>query len=433
VHISSLIKKLLNVKDIIVKGVRFELRGEEEVLVIQARPTAKQTCRCGICGKRSPGYDAGTTARNWRSLDLGALRVFIEYDLPRVYCKKHGVIAARVPWARHGSWSTRDFEDTVAWLMLHATRSCVSELMRISWETTGAIAKRVYDDVKATLANPLDNLVRIGIDETSYKKGHKYMTVIVNHDTGALIWAAKGHGKKVLDSFFCAMTDEQRASIKFVTADGAGWIADCVKQWCPNAERCIDPFHVVQWATDALDEIRKGAWRDAKNQGAARAKRSRGRPKKGEEKTQDKASAVKGARYALLKNPENLTTMQDAQLELIVKSDPRLYRAYLLKEKLRLLFKLPLEQAIEELEGWIKWAQHCRLPVFVELQRKIRRHKDAILAAIGNSLSNARIEAVNNKIKVTIRMGYGFRNIDNMIALLMLRCSRLDLALPGRA
>jgi len=124
--------------------------------------------------------------------------------------------------------------------------------------------------------------------------------------------------------------------------------------------------------------------------------------------------------------------MQDAQLELIVKSDPRLYRAYLLKEKLRLAFKLPIDKAKEEIESWIKWAQHCRLPEFVELQRKIRRHLDAILAAIGNGMSNARIEAVNNKIKVTIRMGYGFRNLDNMIALLMLRCSKLDVALPGR-
>ena len=286
--------------------------------------------------------------------------------------------------------------------------------------------------MKSKAPDPLDGLVRIGIDETSYKRGHKYMTVIVNHDTGALIWAAKGHGKKVLDLFFMAMTEEQRASIKFVTADGAGWITDCVEYWCKDAERCIDPFHVVQWATDALDSVRKGAWRDAKNQESPSTKRSRGRPKKGEEKTLSKASAVKGTRYALLKNPENRTEMQDAQLELIVKSDPRLYRAYLLKEKLRLAFKLPIDKAKEEIESWIKWAQHCRLPEFVELQRKIRRHLDAILAAIGNGMSNARIEAVNNKIKVTIRMGYGFRNLDNMIALLMLRCSKLDVALPGR-
>jgi len=432
-HISSVMKKLLNVKGIVVKDIRFEPDGEGEALVVTARPTARQAGRCGICGKKSPGYDAGTKARRWRSLDFGTFRVFIECDLPRVRCKRHGVVAAHAPWARHDSWFTRDFEDTVAWLMLHATRSCVSDLMRIAWETTGHIARRVYEDAKAKAPDPFDGLVRIGIDETSYKRGHKYMTVIVNHDTGALIWAARGHGKKVLDSFFLALTEEQRAGIKFVTADGAGWITDCVEQWCKGAERCIDPFHVVQWATEALDSVRKGVWRDAKRQEPPSAKRSRGRPKKGEGKTQSKASAVKGARYALLKNPENRTGLQDAQLELVVKSDPRLYRAYLLKEKLRLAFKLPVDQAEEEIKSWAKWAQRCRIPEFVELQRKIRRHLAAILAAIGNGMSNARIEAVNNKIKVTIRMGYGFRNIDNMIALLMLRCSKLDVALPGRA
>jgi transposase len=426
-------KKLLNVKDIVVADIRFEVCGKDKALIVTVRPTVRQAGRCGICGKKSPGYDTGTKGRQWRSLDFSTFRVYIECDLPRVCCKGHGVVAARVPWARHDSWFTRAFEDTVAWLMLHATRSCVSDLMRIAWETTGDIAKRVYEDLKGKVPDPFDGLVRIGIDETSYKKGHKYMTVIVDHDTGALIWAAKGHGKKILDSFFCAMTEEQRDSIKFATGDGAGWITDCVGHWCKNAERCIDPFHVVQWATEVLDNIRKGAWRDARSQKPDDVKRSRGRPKKGEGKTPDEASAIKGTRYALLKNPENRTGLQDAQLELIVKSNPMLYRAYLLKEKLRLLFKLPLDQAREELDSWIKWAQHCRIPEFVELQRKIRRHKDAILAAIGNGLSNARIEAVNNKIKVTIRMGYGFRNIDNLIALLMLRCSKLDVALPGRA
>jgi len=100
------------------------------------------------------------------------------------------------------------------------------------------------------------------------KKGHKYMTVVVNHETGHLIWAKKGHGKEILKEFFNALTPEQRASIKFVTADGARWIAECVKDFCPNAERCIDPFHVVAWANDSLDEVRKQAIRQAKKEAA---------------------------------------------------------------------------------------------------------------------------------------------------------------------
>jgi transposase len=436
VHISSLIKRLLNVNDIVIKDVKFETdRKGEEILVIAAEPPKRQRNRCPICGKKAKGYDSGNGVTRWRSMDLGSMRVYIEAPAPRICCKKHGVLVAKVPWARHHARFTHDFEDTVAWLMLHSSKTVISNLQRIAWNTVGDIVKRVHDDIKKRTPNMFDGLSCIGIDETSYKKGHKYMTVIVDHTTGKLIWAAPKHGKTVLASFFELLTPEQRLNIKHVTADGAKWIAECVAEYCPNAERSIDPFHVVQWATDILDDVRRGAWRDARKEvHSQKSMRSIGRPKKGAPKPeQSKADAVKGARYALLKNPDTLTAVQEVMVEIIAQQNPELYRAYLLKEKLRLIFKLPLQEAISELDAWIKWAQHCRIPQFVELQRKIRRHYDAILSSIKYGLSNARIEAMNNKIKLTVRMGYGFRNIDNLIALVMLRCSKVDLQLPGRA
>jgi transposase len=434
VHITSLIKTLLDVKNIVIKEVKIERDKHGEVLVIRARNDKRSGRGCGVCGRKSKPYDKGRGIRRWRSLDFGTMRVFIEAPSPRVCCKEHGVVASKVSWARHDSWFTHSFEQTVSWLTLHSSRTMVSELMRISWNTVGSIVKRVHDDIKKDAPDMFDGLVSIGIDETSYKKGHKYMTVIVNHVTGKLIWAAKGHGKTVLSEFFEGLTEKQRASIKHVTADGAGWIADCVKEYCPNAERCIDPFHVVQWATDALDEVRRDAWRDARKEVSKGPKRKVGRPKKGEgPPLKDKAAEVKGSRYALLKNPESLTGNQAATVEMIAISNPKLYRAYLLKEKLRLLFKLSADEAAEEIKAWINWARRCRIPQFVELQKKIRRHIKAILSSIMNGLSNARVEAINNKIKLTIRMGYGFRNIENLIALVMLRCSNVELTLPGRA
>lgn len=119
-------------------------------------------------------------------------------------------------------------------------------------------------------------------------------------------------------------------------------------------------------------------------------------------------------------------------MEMLIKSDKRLYRAYLLKEGLRVLFKYDYVGAGTELDRWLAWAQRSRIKVFVELGRKIKRHREAIMATIAHGLSNARIEAVNNKIKVTIRMGYGFRNIDNLIALVRLKCGTYNVALPGR-
>jgi len=208
------------------------------------------------------------------------MRVYIESFAPRIECEEHGVLVASVPWARHDSDYTHDFETAVTWLTLHATMQDVSEFFRIKWDTVGSIAKRVQESIEAAAPSRFDNLEEIGIDETSYKKGHKYMTVIVNHKTGHLIWAKKGHGKEVLTSFFKELTEEQCANIKYVTADGARWIADCVRDYCPNAERCIDPFHVVAWANDSLDEVRKSAVRQAAKDVAADKKANRSKKKR---------------------------------------------------------------------------------------------------------------------------------------------------------
>jgi transposase len=265
-HTNSLLKHLLKIERIVIEKVHIESRGDEEILIIRTRPFSRDRQRCPVCGKKSQGYDCSNKIRRWRSLDFGSERVYIEAAAPRVKCQEHGVIVAKVPWARHGSDYTYDFETAVTWLTLHATMRDVAEYFRIEWRTVGSIARRVQGALEKEQPNRFDNLEEIGIDETSYKKGHKYMTVVINHKTGHLIWAKKGHGKEVLTEFFKELTKEQLASIKYVTADGARWIADCVKDYCPNAVRCIDPFHVVAWANGTLDEVRKAAVRQAKKE-----------------------------------------------------------------------------------------------------------------------------------------------------------------------
>ena len=269
------------------------------------------------------------------------------------------------------------------------------------------------------------------MDETSYRKGHKYITTVVNHDTGNVIWVAQGHGKTIFEKFFKQLTPEQRASIQLVSGDGAKWIDECVREYCPNANRCIDPFHVVEWAMDALDDVRVETWREAKKNTPSRPKAKPGRPKKDAPKKDTTANEIKNSKIALGKSTSNLTPNQQAKVEWIAKTEPRLYRAYKLKEALRLVFyNDTVEEAAEALTAWGKWARHCRIPAFVELQRKIVRHWNAILNTIEYGLTNARIEAINNKIKLSIRMAYGFRNIENMIAMIMLRCSDIKVQLP---
>ena len=425
----SLLKLMLNIKKTVIEHI--EIKGGLDIwdteLIVRVRPTKGQQLCCPHCHKKSPYYDEGGGSRKWRAPDLGMVRVYLRAKAPRVCCAEHGVVVASVPWARHGSWFSKAFEEQVAWMVLHATRAVVAEYFRIEWKTVGAIIARVQTDKQAAVPNPFDELVNIGIDETSYKKGHKYLTVVVNHDTGAVIWAAKGHSRAVLTQFFKALSEQQRASIKIVTGDGARWITACVEEFCPAATRLLDNFHIVSWATDALDSLRRRAWNEAKA-----GKRPVGRPRSDAVDPKDQARAIKGLRFALLKNPEDLSETQTAKIDMLALENRQMYRGYLLKERLRLLLKMDEQSAAVELSGWLASACHSRIPEFVELSRKIRRHAQRILDTIRLGFSNARVEAINNKIKVTIKMGYGFRNIDNLIALIMLRCSGLPFNLPGR-
>lgn len=433
---ASLWRALLGLeKTTVIERIGFE--DDDQVLVVHVRPRSRGRSCCGKCGRRSPRYDPGDGRRRWRALDLGTVRVWLESDAPRVNCPEHGPTVRAVPWARHAAGHTHAFDQHVAWLATECSKAAACELMRIAWRTVGAIITRVWADVQAS-CDLFAGVTRIGIDEISYKRGHRYLTVVVDHDTGRLVWAAPGRDKATLRAFFDALEASgagRCAKITHVSADGADWIGDVVAERCPAAVRCADPFHVVKWATDALDEVRRSAWNDARRQArATEPGRGRGRPRNDAppRPAGEKAKGLKGARYALWKNPENLTDRQQAKLEWIAKTDPTLHRAYLLKEGLRLVFQLPAEEAHDALEKWIRWARRCRIPAFVRLQRTIVKHRPAILAAIEHGLSNGRIESVNTKIRLITRVAFGFRSPQALIALAMLNLGGHRPALPNR-
>ncbi|HEX3493444.1 MAG TPA: ISL3 family transposase, partial [Streptosporangiaceae bacterium] len=343
-------------------------------VVAHARPRARQAGRCGICGRKRPGYDQGTGRRRWRALDLGSLTAWIEADAPRVSCPEHGVVVAAVPWARHGAGHTRFFDDQVAWLAAACSKTAVTQLMRISWRTVGAIIERVCAGQLAA-TDMLAGLKRIGIDEISYKRGQKYLVVVVDHDSGRLVWAAPGRSTATVGAFFDALGPERSAALTHVSADGADWIASVVAEKAPHAVLCADPYHVVAWATGALDEVRRETWRQARAGGQTALVRDGSRTK---QISRGGARDLKNSRYALWKNPENLTTAQQAKLDWIAKAHPYLYRAWLLKEGLRLPFQLKGDEGKDALNRWLKWAARCRIPEFTELGRKVRRHLPAI-------------------------------------------------------
>ena len=406
-------KRLLGVEHTVVEEVVFD--EEADAVVAMVRPTRSRRRRCAVCQRRCSGYDQGEGRRRWRGLDLGVVRVFLEADAPRVRCPAHGVVVAAVPWARHGAWFTRAFEDTAAWLAVHTSRVAVAELLRVAWRTVGRILTRVAQEAGQDI-DRLEGLRRIGIDEISYRKGHRYLTVVVDHDTGRLVWAAPGHDEQTLERFFDALGQDRASQLTHVSADAAAWIANTVAARCPQAVLCLDPFHIVRWATDALDEVRRQTWNAARRDGQRALARE-----------------LKGARFALWKNPEHLTVRQRGKLARVADVNQHLYKAYLLKEELRLVFKLKGARAVALLDAWLVWARRCRIPAFVKLARSVTDHRAGIQATLLHGLSNGLVESVNTKLRLLTRIAFGFRSPDALIGLAMLALGGLCPPLPGRA
>ena len=388
--------------------------GEEGEVIVSVRPSWRERDRCGECRRRCGRYDQGEGRRRWRALDVGTTFCFLEADAPRVRCRRHGVVVAAVPWARHGARFTRSFDDQVAWLACNCSKAAVAELMRVAWRSVGSILERVAGEARRQV-DLLDGLRRIGIDEISYRKGQKYLTVVVDHHSGRLIWAAPGRNRAAVLQFFDALGEERCKQIELVSCDMASWISGPIAERCPDAVRCVDPFHVIQLATDALDEVRREVWRQARKEG-----------------NKELAKETKGARFAVWKNPENLTDGQRSKLAEIQKTNGPLYRAYLLKEQLRQIYRVSARKAERLLDSWLDWARRSRLPSFVKLARTITEQRPGIMAAVKHGLSNARVEQLNSQLRLITRRAFGFHSAEAMIALAMLKHGGLCPPLPGR-
>jgi transposase len=412
---------LLGLVDAVVEDVELDPDGAGIIAHVRVRKGA--ALRCSRCLRRCPRYDQGVGRRRWRHLDAGILQVWIEADAPRVTCRQCGVCVAHVPWARAGAGHTVDFDQQVAWLATHTSKSAVVQLIRIAWRTVGAIIERYWRDVEDCF-DRYAGLTRIGIDEIAYKKGRRYLTVVVDHDTGRLVWAGLGRESATLEEFFEQLGPERCAAITLVSADAARYIAKAVAAHLPNAVQCADPFHVVAWATDALDIVRAQAWNAAKGRShdtVLTRQRSSGDAKR-----------LKNTRMTLWKNPENLTEKQRATLAWIATTDPRLYRAYLLKEGLRYVFKVKGDEGQQALDRWLAWAARCRIPAFLDVARRIKTVRASINAALDHGLSNALIESVNTKIRLITRTAFGFKDPHALIALALLNLGGYRPTLPSR-
>jgi len=508
---TSIIAKLLHVNGMHIEKV--EVQGDYRIkdgspwiyekIVVHARPFERLRGICPLCGRHCPGYDTkGKEESTWRGPNLNGMLVEVKYQPKRIECSEHGVVTERIPWQDGASRFLPDFNNEVAFLALTCPKTVVTEFMTINWRTVGNCIQATHNRLEPDPMQRLHGLRRFCVDETSYEKGHSYITVIYDMDRNRVVWLKKGFGVEVFSEFCELLSEEDRRSIAVVAGDGAKWIDTCVKKYFPNAKRCIDFFHVISWVNDALDQTRRDLARKAQHEyertkdridreiqdrkraeqtareGYINAQRElrvlkarRGRPSKrrleleaqieayeeefngaeplsgergrrgkytGEQLSmldalEQNTSQIKGVKYALTMNCEDIQEQHQSRIDLIAASYPDLYQAYQLKERLRIILHLKDPYlAEEELRKWINDARNSGLKYFIPLADKIERHIANIMRSIECHANSAKSEATNTTIKALIKTARGFRNLDNMFALIMLRCSDIVIPLNNR-
>ena len=408
-RVSKLLRRVLGLgRDVVI--VSWELEEDEcrlrPNLLVTVRPRADGRRRCGRCSAVAPGYDQGGRPggwlRRWRHLDLGFATCELTGEAPRVNCPKHGPTVAAVPWARHDTAFTRAFEDLVVWEAIASNKTSAGRRHGLSWRAVNGMCVRVASEALGRV-DLLEGLVAITIDEVKYKKGQRYLTIVCDQFSGKVVWAAKGRSKETVAAFFAALGPERAAELRFVSADGAEWIRSVVAVEAPDAIVTLDPFHLVQWATDALDEVRRAEWNTLRQQGQGKA-----------------AKEFKGLRWLLLRNWENLRGDQRGVIRDLARANQRTFRAWQLKEELRDILALPLIAARMALDDWLRFASRSRLEPFVKLARTIRHYRASIEATIEWRLTNGLAESVNAAIGRIRTNARGFHDPEAFIAMIML-------------
>lgn len=373
-RVTTAFNRLLNLEGANVATV--DIGAEEVTVEVRLR---RRRLACPVCGFTTRArYDTRPVDSSWRHLRLARQRLVVRARLRRLECPDHGVRVEGVPFARPGARFTRDFEQLVAWLTTKMDKDAIRRLVDIDWGTVGRICERVVDDELDP--QRLDGLFDIGVDEISWKKHHNYLTLVMDHDTDKVVWGAEGKSATTLDRFFDELGDDRAAQLRAISMDMGGPFRKSATANAPQATICIDPFHAVKLVTDALNIVRRQHWNRLRQLDDAAAARK-----------------FKGARWALLKNPDKLTDKQAATLAVIRRGGGETWRGYRLKEAFRAIFAgdLTIDEATDLLDRWIGWAQRSRLPSFVKVQRTIRQHRQGILDAIRLRRTNARLEGLN--------------------------------------
>jgi transposase len=412
-RVAGLFKRLLRLGRERVVRVEIIEDDDTEVVVVEVALRSRRAMLCSGCGQPvRAAYDRRVAS--WRHLDLARTRCVLRCEIRRVDCPGCGIRNEQVPWARAGSRFTRSFEDTCVFLARAAPKVVVAELMRIDWGSVGRMIERVVTEHLATRGDDgLDGLVRIGIDEVAYRKGHRYLMCVVCHDSGRIVWAREGRTQAVAAAFFAELGPERCAKIRAVSVDlHGGWEAT-IAGHCENAAICADPFHVVQLAGRALDQLRRAEWQRLR------------------EEDPERARWLKGTRFLLRRRADSLSPRQRSVLEDLAETNHEVYRGWLLTDQLKAVYAARShDEATELLDEWIFASATSDLEPFIGVAITLERHAEAVVNAVILGVNNARLEAMNSTVRLISHRARGFRNLSSLLALITLTCGRVPVHLP---
>ena len=401
-RVSTAFNRMLDLPGATVTGVRFEPAG----MIVEIRLRARRLrCSCGWSTRSR--YDSGR--RRWRHLDAGSTKVWLEADIRRLACRRcERVVTETVPWARPGAWHTRDFEDVVAWMAQRADKTTIATMLRCSWKAVDNIIRRVV--AEHLDISRLEGLYRIGVDEIAYRRGHRYLTVVADHDSGRVVWVAKGKRGQALQEFYDALGEAGKARIEAVSMDLSTIYTAVTADNVPEATICYDPFHVIQMANRAMDLVLTASRHGADGRVTGPQWRA--------------------SRVALRTAAENLQPTQKELVNAFRRISRRVYRAWELKEALRYLYRVEYDLIRPYLRAWITAALRSRLPAFRNLAKTVTKNFDGICAAAELGLSNSRLEGINGKIRLIIRRGYGYHTTEALAAAIYLCLGGITIRLP---
>ena len=367
---------------------RTEFDPAKRVLRLRVDFKAGSRFCCPECGKPDcPVHD--TVEKEWRHLDFFQHKAFISARVPRITCSACGVRLVTVPWARPGSNFTLLMEALLLELVRQMPVHGVARLTGISDSALWRVINHYVD--KAVEKIDCSRLVQVGVDETSARKGHDYISCFFDMDSRRLVFATEGREHEVV-------------AVREVSCDMSPAFIKGVRENLPNAEVTFDKFHVTKVLGDALEKVRRSEWR--------------------------KDKTVKGGRWALLKNSENLTPNQREQLKDITTRNAALAEAYRLKETFRDFYRqADLESATGFLKGWIAVAEQSTIKPMIKAAKTLRNRGKGILRWFTSHLTNAVLEGLNSLLQAAKRKARGYRLHKTFVTMAYLIAGKLDLGI----